>query len=110
MKLKFGPDALARFKSPSKIRVRSYDFGDYVELQVLPTKRDSAVNLPKDEQLVDIDEHGVIEVDDRFAEALPLGAGSTPLFVAQDRKHGWYSLTIVKPTGADAPVVTKLSA
>lgn len=107
MKLKFGPDALARFKSPSKIRVRSYDFGDYVELQVLPTKRDSAVNLPKDEQLVDIDEHGVIEVDDRFNDVV---VGGSSLFVAQDRKHGWYSLTIVKPTGADAPVVTKLIA
>lgn len=107
MKLKFGPDALARFKSPSKIRVRSVDHGDYVELQVRPTGRGSAVNMPKDEELVDIDEQGVVEIGERFSDVVPMAGGN--LFVAQDRKHGWYSLTIVKPTGADAPVVTMLA-
>ena len=108
MKLQFGSDALSRFKSPSKIRVRSVDLGDYVELQVRPTGRGSDVNMPKDEQLVDIDEQGVIEIDERFNEVLPSGGSS--LFVAQDRKHGWYSLTVVKPTGDEAPVVTLLNA
>ena len=107
MKFKFGPDALNRLGNPSKMRVRAIDQGDYAELQIRPTDRGSAVNMPKEEQLVDIDEHGVVDVDDHFEEALPF-AGSTPLFVAQNRKHGWYSLTMVRPTGADSPVVTKL--
>lgn len=105
MKFKFGPDALTRFKSPPKIRVRGVDHGDYVELQVKPTDRQSSVNMPKNEQLVDIDANGVIEIDDRFEDVV---VGAVTLFVAQDRKHGWYSLTAVKPTGGDAPVVTKL--
>jgi hypothetical protein len=106
VKFQFGPDALSRLGDPSKIRVRSVDHGDYVELQVRPTNRDSDVNMPKEEQLVDIDGDGIIEIDDRFSEVLPSGGAS--LFVAQTRKHGWYSLTVVRPTGADAPVVTYL--
>jgi hypothetical protein len=104
LKFKFGPDALTRLGNPQKIRVRSVDHGDYVELQVRPTDRGSAVNMPKSEQLVDVDEHGVIEINDNYVEVLP-GHGES-LFVAQTRKHGWYALTVVKPTGDDSPVVT----
>jgi hypothetical protein len=88
------------------MRVRSVDQGDYVELQIRPTDRESAVNMPKSEQLVDIDDNGVIEIDESFSEALPMGA--VDLFVAQTRKHGWHSLTVVRPSGDDSPVVTLL--
>lgn len=103
MKFQFGPGALNRLGDPSKIRVRSVDHGDYLELQVRPTDRGSDVNMPKDEQLVDITPDGTIEVDERYAGALP--EGGVTLFVAQTRKHGWYSLTVVRPSGNDAPVV-----
>lgn len=103
MKLTFSTAALAKLGNTPKMRVRTSDMGDYVELQIRPTTRASSVNVPKSEQLVDVVSNA-IEVDDTHGEAL---VDVIQLFVVQSRKHGWYALSAVMPAGTCPPVVNR---
>lgn len=112
MKLIFSSAALAVLGNSPKMRVRTADMTDYVELQIRPTDRSSAANIPKNEQLVDVQTAEgpagtggeFIEIDEAHGAAL---VDVIELFVVQSRKHGWYALSAVRPAGATPPVVTR---
>lgn len=103
MKLSFSEAALGILGDTPKMRIRTADLTDYSELQIRPTDRSSAVNMPKSEQLVDVTD-GAIEIDDMHSGTL---VDAVELFVVQSRKHGWYALTAVRPAGDNPPVVTR---
>ncbi len=104
MKFVLSATALSVLGNQPKMRVRTMDMGDYVELQVRPTDRASSVNIPKSEQLVDVT-NGEIEIDEAHGAAL---VDAVDLFVVQSRKHGWFCLTAVRPAGANPPVVNRV--
>jgi hypothetical protein len=103
LKLSFSAAALAVLGNQPKMRIRTADMSDYLELQIRPTDRGSAVNMPKSEQLVDVTDEA-IEIDDTHGGAL---VDAQELFVVQSRKHGWYALTAVRPAGSNPPVVNR---
>ncbi len=105
MKLVLSSAALAVLGNQPKMRVRTMDMGDYLELQVRPTDRASDVNIPKSEQLVDVTGGDSIEIDDEHGAAL---VQAENLFVVQSRKHGWFCLTAVRPAGANPPLVSRV--
>jgi hypothetical protein len=83
-----------------RIRVRVANMGDYLELQIRPTDRASAVNLPKGETLADIGEGGIVELPDEAVTAM----GDATYLVVQPRKHGWQALVNAVRSHDEAPV------
>lgn len=98
--LKLNAAALAQIVGGSqRIRIRTANLGDYLELQIRPTDRASAVNLPKGETLADLDSDGAVTLPDDALAAL----GDASFLVVQPRKHGWFALVNAVATGEGSP-------
>lgn len=98
---KFNASALKDVtKGMPRLRMRTADMGEYIELQILPTTRASAANLPKGEILVDLDGDGAAQVPEELLVAVP--AGDVSFMVLQARKHGWKALVHAVTTSAES--------
>ncbi len=98
---KFNAAALAGVtKGMPRLRMRTADMGEYIELQVLPTTRASAANLPKGEILVEVDGDGTAQVPEELLAGVP--AGEVTFMVLQPRKHGWNALVHAVATSEES--------
>lgn len=99
-KLSFNNTATTGALDAPKLRIRVAEQGHYQELQVRPTDRASASNMPKGELLLDVTD-GQVEIP----EEMSAGLAADQFLVLQKRKHGWLALVNAVPVG-DAPGAT----